>query len=283
METIRYVGSPEEVYKKFSDLPKYLAGDVTDPTGAVQEALTAVGLVTLANIHDHFKLLSEGGVGHDGSTWDDLSAVTLALRRKEYGAAAIERLTQEFAKGVKWEVPKHRRRMLLRNARKLKEFYTGSNVSARAKRRKALRLLELMKPFLSKTRYNKTKGEIEKLKNWGKPGDKIRKVVFAGAAALILRDEGTLFNSLEPFIGAFSQWFATGPGWVEVGTTLDYAKYHQSPEPRKLKADGTPILPRRPFIPDEVPEKWKADAVEALRKVLGSREWVVKFLGANAR
>jgi hypothetical protein len=283
MDTIRYTGDPADVARKFADLPRYLAGELPDATGAIRDALTAVGLSVLANVHEHFRLLSEGGRGHDGSVWEELSAVTLALRRKEYTPAAIARLTNEFAKGVPWEVPKHRRRLLQRQAKALREFYTSPGAPARAKRRRALRLLELMRPHISKTRYNKTKSEIEKLRNWADPKGKLRRVVFAGAAALILRDEGALFNSLEPHIGAADQHFAAGPGWVEVGTTLSYAKYHQSPEPRRLRADGRPVLPRRPIFPDAVPKKWLDDAREALRRVISTRAWVVKFLGGDAR
>lgn len=268
-------GDPVEVMTKMADIGRYLSGELPDPSGAIKDALTAVGLVTLGNIHDHFDKLSQGGIGDDGTIWPALSVVTLALRNKDTSGAAISRLVTSLTKDK--NVSRSRKRMFLSNARKMRAFYgRGANKAAR---RRALKILELSKSYISETRYNKIKKELTSI-GGKKPISKktLNRLVFASASALILRDNGDLFNSLEPFLGALYQVFKVGPGWVEVGTAKDYAKYHQSPEPRKLKSDGTPILPRRPFLPDKIPDRWYDDAIEALKNVLGSSQWVVKFL-----
>lgn len=275
MADISVSADPAAVINKVANLEKYLSGELPDDTGAIRDALTAVGLVTLANVHNHFNKLSQGGTGDDGTVWERLSVVTLALRRKDTGISAISRMLDELT-GKNGKASPSRRRMFLNNAKRMRAFYERG--ADRAARRRALKILELMKPYISDTRYNKTKKELEDIGKGKKSRKAVNRLIMASAGALILRDTGDLFNSLEPYLGAIGQIFNLGPGWVEIGTKKSYAKYHQSPEPRKLKADGTPILPRRPFIPDKIPQSWYDDAVNTLRSILGSANWMLKFL-----
>lgn len=275
MADISVSADPAAVINKVANLEKYLSGELPDDTGAIRDALTAVGLVTLANVHNHFNKLSQGGTGDDGTVWERLSVVTLALRRKDTGISAISRMLDELT-GKNGKVSPSRRRMFLNNAKRMRAFYERG--ADRAARRRALKILELMKPYISDTRYNKTKKELEDIGKGKKSRKAVNRLIMASAGALILRDTGDLFNSLEPYLGAIGQIFNLGSGWVEIGTKKSYARYHQSPEPRKLKADGTPILPRRPFIPDKIPQSWYDDAVNTLRSILGSANWMLKFL-----
>lgn len=275
MADISVSADPAAVINKVANLEKYLSGELPDDTGAIRDALTAVGLVTLANVHNHFNKLSQGGTGDDGTVWERLSVVTLALRRKDTGISAISRMLDELT-GKNGKVSPSRRRMFLNNAKRMRAFYERG--ADRAARRRALKILELMKPYISDTRYNKTKKELEDIGKGKKSRKAVNRLIMASAGALILRDTGDLFNSLEPYLGAIGQIFNLGDGWVEIGTKKSYARYHQSPEPRKLKADGTPILPRRPFIPDKIPQSWYDDAVNTLRSILGSANWMLKFL-----
>jgi len=275
MADVSVNADPAAVVDKVINIEKYLSGELPDDTGAIRDALTAVGLVTLANVHNHFNKLSQGGTGDDGTVWERLSVVTLALRRKDAGISAISRMLDELT-GKNGKASPSRRRMFLNNAKRMRAFYERG--ADRAARRRALKILELMKPYISDTRYNKTKKELEDIGKPKKSRKAVNRLIFASAGALILRDTGDLFNSLEPFLGAVGQIFNLGPGWVEIGTKKSYAKYHQSPEPRKMKADGTPILPRRPFIPDKIPQSWYDDAVNTLRSILGSANWMLKFL-----
>lgn len=275
MADVNVNADPAAVVDKVINIEKYLSGELPDDTGAIRDALTAVGLVTLANVHNHFNKLSQGGTGDDGTVWERLSVVTLALRRKDAGISAISRMLDELT-GKNGKASPSRRRMFLNNAKRMRAFYERG--ADRAARRRALKILELMKPYISDTRYNKTKKELEDIGKPKKSRNAVNRLIFASAGALILRDTGDLFNSLEPFLGAVGQIFNLGPGWVEIGTKKSYAKYHQSPEPRKMKADGTPILPRRPFIPDKIPQSWYDDAVNTLRSILGSANWMLKFL-----
>ncbi len=280
MEDVHYSGDPEEVMAKLMNLGSYLSGEIPDPTGAIKDALVAVGLAVLHNIHEHFDKLSQGGVGDDGTVWEHLSVVTLALRRKDTGIKSVERIVNDIANAT-GPLSSSRRRLFLAQSKRMKSFYEhGANGAAR---RRALKLLETIKPYISKTRYNKTKKELEAIGTKRMNMKRLKALAYASGAALILRDTGDLFNSLEPYLGAIDQLFEIGPGWVDVGTMKDYAKYHQSPEPRKLKADGTPILPRRAFLPDIIPQFWYDDAITVLREILGSHGWMVKFLGSGAR
>lgn len=278
MADLTIQGDPSEVASIVANLGKFLSGEIEDKSGAVRDALIAVGIATLANIHNHYDNLSQGGVGDDGTQWQQLSVVTLALRQKYKSVKDIQKIVDDLT-GKNGKVSASRRRMFLSNAKRMRRLYEGG--AYKSARRRALKLLEKMKPYISQTRYNSVKRELERIGKTKLKRKTLNKLVFASAAALILRDTGDLFNSLEPFIGAIDQIFTIGPGWVDVGTKKDYAKYHQSPEPRKLKKDGTPILPRRPFIPDIVPQFWYDDALDILRQMLGSASWMVKFIQGN--
>lgn len=280
MTDVHYSGDPEEVMAKLMNLGRYLSGEIADPSGAIRDALVAVGLAVLHNIHEHFDRLSQGGTGDDGTVWDHLSVVTLALRMKDTSVNAIQEIVNDVNK-KEGLISTSRRRLFLAQAKRIRRFYEhGANGAAR---RNALRLLETIKPYISKTRYNKTKAELEAIGTKRMNRKRLNRLTFAAASALILRDTGGLFQSLEPYLGAIDQLFEIGPGWVDVGTMKDYAKYHQSPEPRKLNADGNPILPRRAFLPDIIPQFWYDDAINVLKEMLGTSAWMVKFLGSGAR
>lgn len=275
MADVHIQGDPIDVAQKIVDIPLYLSGQKPDPSGAIRDALTAVGMVTLGNIYNHFDKMSRGGQGDDGTVWDQLSVVTLALRNKDTSGKAIERLVSDLT-GKNGKLSSSRRRMFLNNAKRMRAFYEkGANARAR---RRALQILKLSKPYISDTRYNSIKKELEGIGKKPLKRKTLNRLVFAAASALILRNNNDLFNSLQPYLGALGQLFELGPGYVDVGTQMDYAKYHQSPEPRKLKADGKPILPRRPFLPDIIPDIWYDDAVRVLHEIMGSPDWIVRFI-----
>ena len=84
------------------------------------------------------------------------------------------------------------------------------------------------------------------------------------SAVDILRDTGRLFASLSQ---------AIAPGRLSVGTNVKYAKYHQSPLPRKLKMNGQPKLPRRQIFWD-----WDKIPTQTWGRMLSA---AVKCLVAN--
>lgn len=86
---------------------------------------------------------------------------------------------------------------------------------------------------------------------------KIREVFGNPEAVEILRDDGTMYNSISP--GVSGELMPGGelrirPGEALAGTNVPYAIFHHSDEPRKMKSDGTPKLPQRRLWPK--PEKW---------------------------
>lgn len=77
----------------------------------------------------------------------------------------------------------------------------------------------------------------------------------------ILRDDGTLFNSLSPGLAGEVRpdgILQVNPGECVGGTNVPYAIYHHSDEPRKLRADGQPVLPQRRLWaePSQWPQTW---------------------------
>lgn len=280
--TIRIRGTRAQVVNRLLQIGPTLAGKVRDIQGIVPEAFVAMGLAVLGMAHAHFDRLSQGGRGDDGTEWPDLSPVTLGLRDKNTAPKAIQGLMEEVK-----NAPAYRKRMFERNLNKMKALFEvggggneSANIDAPGIRKKALRILELMKPYITEARYERTKKQLELR---GPKGKKRRqyfeRVAVASAGALILRDTGRLFNSLSPILRTEDQIVKASPGAIEIGTNVEYAKYHQSNEPRKLKADGTPILPRRHFLPDTMPEEWLKEAAKTLKEMVVSPAFIVRFLG----
>lgn len=279
--TIRVRGTRAQVVQRLLQIGPTLSGAIRDVQAVVPEAFVAMGLAVLGLVHAHYDRLSQGGQGDDGTVWPELSPVTLGLRDKNTTPKAIAGLMSEVAKA-----PDYRRRMFERNLNKMKALFTpssdGERVNSKAIRTKALRILELMKPYLTEKRYERTRKQLKLL---GPKQEKKRKEFFsrvanAAAGALILRDSGRLFNSLSPILRPDNdQVLKTVPGLCEIGTNVEYAGYHQSNEPRKLKKDGTPVLPRRNFLPDIVPGEWLKEAARTLKQTIATPSFLIRFLG----
>jgi len=63
----------------------------------------------------------------------------------------------------------------------------------------------------------------------------------------VLQDYGTMRTSVTA-INASGGIDEIGPTYLEWGTNIPYAVYHNSDKPRKKNADGTDRLPRRQFL-----------------------------------
>lgn len=278
--TIRVRGTRAQVVQRLLQIGPTLSGAVRDVQAVVPEAFIAMGLAVLSLVHAHYDRLSQGGQGDDGTVWPDLSPVTLGLRDKNTTPKAIAGLMKEVA-----DAPAHRQRMFARNLDKMKALFTPGTDDERSNSRtirwKALRILEVMKPYLTEKRYERTKRQLKLL---GPKQEKKRKAFFgrvaqAAAGALILRDSGRLFNSLSPLLRNEDQFLKAVPGACEIGTNVEYAGYHQSKEARKLKKDGTPVLPRRNFLPDEMPGEWLKEAARTLKQMIATPAFLIRFLG----
>lgn len=269
MTTFRLSIPREDIPAFVRSIPSILAGTSPDVTGAAEALKTRMGLALLSAVSENFVKQAAGETGEFGP-WEPLSPVTLALRRVVTSPRAVRRLEQAFA-----GLSPARRRLVERQMARLAELPKPRI------RRYALRILERMRPNISPTRYRSLRRLLEK----GPTRKKARDYLLAGGHALILRDTGRALNSLTPHSGSPDQIVSTGPGFIEVGSNVDYLKFHQSDKPRKLKADGTPKLPRRQLLPDEgqMPESWRQSVLDALRSGLASREFWDRLLSGGIR
>lgn len=275
MPTIRIVGNRSEVLQRIKDLPAVLAGRIPDAHGVADGLLTAMGVAVLGRVHDSYVTKSTGGTDEMGIRWQPLSPVTLALRTKNSSAKVAARL----AKDVPTLSPA-RRRLFLHHSTALRELYRAETLGSAdglAARRHAMKLLELMRSNISPTRYARLRGELSKEQ---KP-ERAERLVLAGAMAEILRDTGRLLNSFSPEVVSPDRRLEVRPGRIAIGSNVEYFKYHQSPEPRKKKADGSDKLPRRQVLPDEshpMPESWKDDMRSSLVASLRDPNFWIHYL-----
>lgn len=283
--TIRVRGTKAQVKARLRELGGTLAGTIKDIQAVVPEAFLAMGMAVLGLVHAHYDRMSQGGAGDDGTIWDMLSPVTLSLRDKVTTPKAIRDLLGDIQ-----NAPAYRQRMFQRNMAEMSAIFVNDTGAAHGTliRAKALKILELMKPHITEKRYERTKRQLKLLAE--KPGkrnpnargkkDYFERVATAAAGALILRDTGRLFSSLNPMLRTDDTVIKMNLGSVDIGTNVEYAKYHQSNEPRKMKKDGSgPVLPRRNFLPDVTPDKWIKEAAATLKETIASPAFLVRFLG----
>lgn len=267
----------DELRSRLARLPAVLAGREPDATGAVRGVLLAVGAAVLLKVQDNYQVQAQGGAGTLGTgPWEPLSAVTLALRRKDPAQKVVDKLRAEIGK-----LPAYRQRLVAVQFNRAYRLYRADelgDVSARRARLRARKILERMRPSISATRYKQLAGELAR----DQKVSRAVRLAVAAAHAEILRDTGRLFNSLSPSLrGEGDNVLRTEPGVVVVGTNVDYAKYHQSGRPRKLRKDGRPVLPRRQFLPDAarpMPPEWREAALGALRSGLASADFWRTYL-----
>lgn len=279
---IKWRGTAEALEQKIQDLPHVISGRVPDSTGAVHWLLLRVGMVVLDLVKDAYVTKSEGGTDQMGIKWEPLSPVTLILRRTRTGAKTITRLKNQLKKGT-MKQRKAMRGLVKEQHERLKAIIYGKTKEDRAARSRAKRILEkkFAKGLIRRTEYLEKKKVLE---GKAKP-QKLKDLAIAGAFAMILRDTGRLLNSLSPAGASGDTILLAGPGWIECGSRVDYMKYHQSAAPRALKKDGTPRLPRRQILPDDVgqfPAEWWAKINDAFQSGLKSKEFWLMYLGGMA-
>jgi hypothetical protein len=244
--TIEWRGTREELFNRLRQLPAVLAGSVPDPNGAAEGLLRSVGLTLLGKIQEAYDQKSQGGTDAMGVKWPPLAAATLALRNKNAGPKALEKIRSDFAK-----LPRERQRQIKIHYARLRDLYQSGNGTGAAARKHARSLLLRMQRFISP----------------------------------VLRDTDIMFNSLSPRIDSPDRILRLVPGAVSVGSNVRQFKYHQSRRPRKLKADGTPRLPRRQILPDDVtpiPDDWQRAVTDTVKDGLRGREFWQRFLGSQA-
>jgi hypothetical protein len=264
MPTLRYRGSRQELMVDLARLPGILTGRLPDPGGVAKALMIAMGMVLLSRIKEAYVIKSRGGVDAMGIYWPPLAASTLAGRRK--GRMSIRQMNQKLA-GLSPE----RRALVEAHA---------ARTSAAIDKQLAWERIDLLR---------RRKGKLT-ARDRAMLSLKRKKLTLATAFAEILRDTGRMLNSLSPEVitatggGGDDTIMRTGPGWLEVGSNVEYFAYHNSDKPRRKNADGSDRLPRRQVLPDnvgQIPAAWIAEMGDAARKTMRTAEFWRLLLGAK--
>lgn len=279
MPKIVFRGTRDQLMDRLRDFAGVITGRVPDSTGVVEDFLMVGALVILGKIQESFVIKSEGGTDDLGIRWAPLSPVTLALRNKTSSGKVVAKITANMPK-----MPIHRQRLVKIHYERLLSVYQANksaSSSGRAARNYAKKLLEIIKPNISPTRYKKLKGELQE-----QDDPKAYRLAAAGAVAMILRVSGDLLRSLSPEIQHPMRVLQVVPGSIHIGSRIAWMKFHQSSLPRKLKASGEPKLPRRQILPDKekpIPSKWKKEVNRQWKKTLMSPALWIRFLQPVSR
>lgn len=237
-----------------------LVGKSPDTQGIAKGVFIALGFAALSDIKSDFIRKSRGGVGEDGERWQPLTREYLAYgRRFGRGEQAALKKAAGLGKGNRFAPGKNKG---LLTADQLKQW---NRIFAQSLSRFLLSM-----PSPEAAARAAAVAWIE-LKN---QGAKTKLQVYGSRKVEILRDTGVLFNSLSPgkisTIGpnatytkpSENQIFDTLKNGVIVGTNVPYAAVHNYGHASR------PKMPKRQFIPEEVPEIWWQRWLDLANKAL---------------
>lgn len=266
----RFDGNEDELQAELAHLTNALAGRDPDHTGAARRLKHVMGRALLGKIQDAFEKKSGGGTDDMGVKWEPLAASTLALRHIVATPGRVSRLRGQ-------QLTSAQRALVRTQARRLAGVVYHANKGAV---KSAIGILERKHRAgsISDSYYHSKK----KLLTSFLTPQKAALTVAAGAYAQILRDTGRLYRSLRPDLdGHGDQVIHDGVGWLEVGTSVPYSIYHDSPDQRQLKKDGSPKLPRRQIFPEggQVPDAWQQAMVDAALREMHRPDFWRQLLG----
>lgn len=291
MPTLRLQMDRPTFVKRLYELPGTLSGRISDTSNILEPVLMAGALAVLYRLHQHAQRLTQGGTGDDGTKLEPLKPSTLILRKKVTTKAALGRLVSEIRKQGST-----RRRLFLTQLKRARQVFSDIR-----QRRVALGILRKMKPSIPDKRYNellkllksKPPAPVRRSNNASarrnelydrldaarlrKYQQRLNVVAFAAAGALILVDTTRMITAFSPSYSGSDQKREVGKGFFEIDNNVEYFKFHQSDEPRKIGKDGKPVLPRRNLIPDIIPQAWIDEAREAMMDVLGSVQTLKRY------
>ena len=230
------------VKRIFAEIPDYISGTKNDTHNIGKVFWASLTRYLLDKIHEAYAIKSEGGTDELGNQWPPLKPETIARRPIGRGNLGGLGLTKK-ATGLKLS---DRQRGLLspEENRAWKRKY--SIVLAHLQKRLGS---DRAKKIAASTAWNYIKGN----------GAKTKKALLGSRQALIMRVTDSIFKSLEPTNGSGFQYrprknqlYNLINGKLELGTTVNYAKFHNK---------------SRPVVPDNI-EPWVKEAQNfAMEKV----------------
>ena len=260
------MGPKRDLQRLIADLPAVLAGRLPDRGGSILAIKVKMCEVLLARITDAYVIKSQGGTDAMGIKWPQLAWSTLQRRNKGNlgpARAAFNRLNSA------------QQRLFRKKAYAATRLLFSKDMTAK---RKAFYDLEKKRNKMTPQKYQQKKRDLLK----GKPPAQFKNQVASGVYALILIEFGKMLAGFTP--RGPNNFMKTGPGWIEVGSTDERVKYHDSSLPRQKKADGTDRLPRRQIMPDgKLPYTWSRDLRKVVKDALHTTQFWKAYLGARAR
>jgi hypothetical protein len=247
--TIYTSASRADLKRRLSALPGILSGRLPDRLGIARGYKLRLAVAFLEKIKLAFITKSRGGTDECGISWPRLSRAYLAYgRRFGRGEQAALKRAAGLGRGNRFAPGGHDGLLTRQQEREWWTIY-----------RRNLAWLAATMPI------GRAKGRAAAIA-WAemkRRGARTKLDVYGNREVEILRDTGTLFNSLQPGIlsemGPDASYSAPDgqividrPGELLVGTNVEHGRHHQ----------GTPERPgRRRFLPrpDEIPQDWHDD------------------------
>lgn len=229
---------PDELKARLSEIPRIMSGSLPDRRDIARGFGWRLAHAWFSKVRLAFIVKSRGGTDDCGISWPPLSQNYLAYRRGPASSRTAGGLAPKNQDG--FLTPKQLR--LWRGIFWGYVSWLSATMDVEEAKRMSARIAwATLKRMGARTKWN----------------------VFGTRSVEILRDTGTLFNSLQPGVlserGASADYAAEPnqiatlrPGQLAVGTNVQYASYHQGTDSRPGRRR---IWPR----PDEIPQQWLED------------------------
>ena len=78
-----WTGSRQNLNRLLRKLPRYLTGELADPTGEVRAMYERLAREWFAIVHEAYEAKAASGPDDSGMRWDELAKMTLRLRRQK--------------------------------------------------------------------------------------------------------------------------------------------------------------------------------------------------------
>ena len=240
--TIKTKRTARFVKNVFKSIPAYISGKKSDIHGVSRVFWNTLVRYLYTKIHESYAIRSEGGTDELGNKWKPLSPNTIAQRpigKKDLKGLRLTRKQSGTAL-------RNRQRGLLspeeNRAWKLKYSKVLSQLMRRMPESKA-------KNIAAGVAWNYVKAN----------GAMTKKKLLANRNVKIMRVTDTIFNSLQPSEGSPTQYrprknqiYNLVNGKLELGTLVEYAKYHNN---------------SRPVIPENISESVQEGQALAMEEV----------------
>ncbi len=258
--------SAEVLQRQLAELPRICAGTAADPAGIARGLKLRVAVAWLERVKLAFLVKARGGTDECGIKWPPLTQEYLAYGRGPFSTRRAGKEAPGKVRGGPRDGQQNDGFLSPAQMKRWRGIYAGS-----LKWLSARHPIDEAKGIAAAIAWTRLKAE----------GARTKLVVFGLRVVDILRDRGTLFNSLQP--GVLTEQGPTAsyqpphgqivradePGALLVGSSVKTADYHQNGTRADHSVRGRGAIRRQIWPePQQIPASWSSYMVRVAERGL---------------